>query len=70
MYNITSLNNGGVFVSQNGLFSNNLEFLSIGPEVNYSLTDKFGLSVAVFGAFSGQNILASPSYNAGLFYKF
>ncbi|MEM7107276.1 MAG: hypothetical protein AAF519_03545 [Bacteroidota bacterium] len=68
LYNLSSFQNGSTSESQTGLFSNNLEFLSIGPEISYNLHENFGVTGAVFGAFSGRNILASPSFSAGLFY--
>ncbi len=69
LYNLTSFQNGSTAESQTGIFSNNLEYLSIGPEIGYSFNKKFGVTSAIFGAFSGRNILASPSISAGLFYK-
>ncbi|MEM8568630.1 MAG: hypothetical protein AAGF85_19390 [Bacteroidota bacterium] len=69
LYNLTSFRNGDTSESQTGLFSNNLEFLSIGPEISYSLNEKFGVTGAIFGAFSGRNILASPSISVGAFVK-
>ncbi|MEM9856317.1 MAG: hypothetical protein AAF843_03115 [Bacteroidota bacterium] len=68
-YNLSSLRNGDISASQTGLFSNNLEFFSFGPEVSYQVTERFGLSGSVFGAFSGRNILASPSFSLGAFLK-
>ena len=69
LYNLSSFQNGDASESQTGIFSNNLEYLSIGPEISYGFSDKFGVTGAIFGAFSGRNILASPSISGGLFYK-
>ncbi len=66
---LQSFNNGDAATSQTGIFSNNLEYVTIGPEVSYLVTDKFGLSASVFGALSGQNILARPAYNLGVVYN-
>ena len=69
LYNLTSLKNGDTVISrQSGLFSNNLEYLGVGSELNYNLTPTWGASLSVRGIASGQNILASPSYSLGLFY--
>ena len=68
--NVTSFNNGDPQASQTGIFSNNLEFLSIGPEIAYDINERFGVSANVLGAASGQNILASPSFGFGVFLKF
>lgn len=66
---VESFQNGEAATSQTGIFSNNTEFISFGPEISYSIGKGFGISGAVFGAFKGQNILASPSYNIGLVYE-
>lgn len=70
VYNITSFENGDALSSQNGIFANNTEFLSIGPELSYTYNNKFGISATVQGAASGRNILASPNYSAGIHYQF
>jgi hypothetical protein len=70
LYNLSSFENGDVVSRQNGLFSNNLEYLAIGTELNYAYTQNWGLSFSFRGAGSGQNILASPSYALGLYYDF
>lgn len=70
LYVVESFQNGSKVVSQNGIFSNNTEFLSIGPEVAYNITDKFGATASVAFALSGQNILAAPSINGGFYLSF
>jgi len=66
---VQSFMNGDALPSAgNGIFSNNMEFFSIGPEVAYRIGKKMGVSVSYFGAFSGQFILAEPSYNFGLYW--
>ncbi len=65
---IESFNNGDAPASQTGIFSNNLEFTSIGPEVGYLFKNGFGVSAAALGALSGQNILASPYFSFGVVY--
>ena len=66
---VQSLNNGGTAVVQNGVFSNNTEYVSPGLELNYQLTDKLGVSGSGAFAFSGQNILAAPNWGVGLYLK-
>lgn len=70
LYNLSSFNNGDGTATQSGIFSNNLEYFAFGPSIAYTHNDKFGVSADIQGAFSGQNILAEPSINFGLFYKF
>ena len=65
---VNSLYNGSDFETpSNGIFSNNIEFLGVTPELNYFFNDKFGASAAVGFAPYGKRVLASPSYSVGLF---
>lgn len=69
MSSVNSFMNGEALPSAgNGIFSNNMEFFSVGPEIAYRFGKSMGVSVAYFGAFSGQFILAEPAYNAGFFW--
>lgn len=70
IYNLTSFENGDAAAAQNGIFANNTEYLSFGPELSYTFKNNLGLSATAQGALSGQNILASPSYTFGAYYKF
>lgn len=65
---VESLQNGDAEASQTGIFSNNTEFISFGPEVAYNFKNGLGISGSALGAFKGQNILASPSISLGVFY--
>lgn len=56
--------------SANGIFANNIEYFSYTPEVNYKLTDKFGVSAAAGLALSGKRILAAPNFSLGGFLSF
>ena len=56
--------------STQGVFGNNIEYLIVSPELVYSFNEKFGLSGNTGIALSGRQVLASPSYSAGLFWKF
>lgn len=67
---VQSLNNGDAAAAVTGIFSNNTEFVSAGPEIAWLFNKNFGFSGGVAFAFAGQNILAAPAYNAGLFVKF
>ncbi|MFT6855833.1 MAG: hypothetical protein ACJA0X_001810 [Cyclobacteriaceae bacterium] len=70
-YSVNSLFNGDAENSMsNGLFSNNTEYFSIGPELIYGITNDFGFTVAAGFAFSGRQILAAPNYSVGLFMTF
>ncbi len=70
IYGVTSLQNGDDGGGAgNGVFGNNVEYLSFGPEISYNLSDKLGVvSSAAFASF-GTNILASPNFGLGIFYK-
>ena len=53
----------------NGIFSNNIEYVSFGPELSYQFSKKFGVTTSYATASSGQFILAEPSYGFGVFMK-
>ncbi len=69
---IESLNNGKTLATNTGLFSNNVEYMGVGPEFLYYANAKktIGVSVRIAGAFKGQNVLAAPSISAGVFAEF
>lgn len=63
-----SFNNGDPKGSGgNGIFSNNLEFLTLGPEFSYYFGGNWGLSAAYRAVTSGQFIIAAPTYELGVF---
>ena len=66
---VHSLFNGDVGVIQNGVFSNNIEFISPALELNYQLTDKLGISASMATALAARNILASPNFGIGVYLK-
>lgn len=67
---VESLQNGDINPnSTQGVFGNNIEYLSFSPELIYSAKEKFGFSVSTGRAFLGSQVLASPSYSAGIFLK-
>ena len=70
LYGVESLENGNdLETPSNGIFSNNIEFLSFSPELIYTYNDKYGITASVGTAFSGKRVLAKPSYSFGLFMK-
>ncbi|WP_158841613.1 hypothetical protein [Polaribacter sp. L3A8] len=66
---LNSLKNGSLNSqnSQGSIFANNIEFVSLGAEINYYLTPKFGVSLNYSSAVSGRIIYASPSISGGIF---
>jgi hypothetical protein len=71
MYGVESFKNGDPGGSAgNGIFSNNTEYLSIRPGLAYTLKENWGISAEVGFATRGERILASPSYELGVFYTF
>jgi protein XagA len=66
---VQSLFNGDASVVQNGIFSNNTEFVSPTIELNYQVTEKIGISGSGGFALTGKNILASPNWGLGLYLK-
>ncbi|MBL7814778.1 MAG: hypothetical protein JNL70_07205 [Saprospiraceae bacterium] len=69
---IESFNNGTAQAATTGLFSNNVEYMGIGPEVLYYANAKktIGISARIAGATKGQNVLAAPSMSIGVFAEF
>lgn len=68
---VFTTNNGDPNFNSDGssLFSNNREFISLAPELNYNIRDNFGISVNAGFALYGRLIFANPTYSAGLFFK-
>ncbi|MEL7146415.1 MAG: hypothetical protein AAFO69_08615, partial [Bacteroidota bacterium] len=68
---IESLMNGdGASNANQGVFGNNIEYISFSPELIYNVTEKAGVSVSVGTAFSGRQVLANPALDIGAFIKF
>ncbi len=68
---VNSLNNGNdLETPSNGIFSNNIEYLAITPELSYNLKKNLGISGAIGFAASGKRVLASPSYSLGIYMNF
>ncbi len=66
---VQSLYNGDAGAVQNGIFSNNTEYISPTVELNYQWTDKWGISASGGFALAGRNILASPNWSLGVYMK-
>jgi protein XagA len=66
---VESFNNGDPMGSGNGLFSNNVEFLSPQLALTYEIKQRWGVTAQFAGAFKGQNALASPAVSVGIYTK-
>lgn len=66
---VKSFFNGNAESAQNGVFSNNTEYFSPTLELNYQWTKRMGISLSGGFALSGRNILASPNWSGGVFWK-
>lgn len=56
-------------VTGSALFANNQSYLSYGPEINYMINEKLGLSAQVEGATNAENVLSAPAFSFGVFIK-
>ena len=68
---VASLYNGKTSGLEGGLFSNNVEYFSLGLEGGYYLNEQKSVGVlgGIHGAFFAKNVLAVPSFHAGIFYQ-
>lgn len=69
MDGVESFQNGEALGATNGIFSNNTEFITLAPEINYTFYKEYGISANVAIPLRGERILAAPSYSIGLFWK-
>lgn len=71
---VESLRNGEVELLQSnletGFFVNNQSFFSYGPKFLTQITDKIGLTGAIYFAASGNQVAKSPSLNLGILPSF
>lgn len=51
-----------------GIYSNNIEYLGVGPQFLYKFDNNLGLMAEAGFAFQARNIIASPSLSVGVFY--
>ncbi|NJO87350.1 MAG: hypothetical protein HC821_05075 [Lewinella sp.] len=49
------------------IFANNAEYLSLGLELNYLISQRFGVSAGAAGALYGRIIAAAPAFSVGGF---
>lgn len=68
---VASLKNGedNIRGGIGGLYANNVSYLALGPSLFYQLNKNFGVTAGVDGATFGRNVLASPSYSLGIYFK-
>lgn len=66
---ISSFNNGSPEGTANGLFANNVEFVSPQLGITYEHSRQWGVSALVGGAISGRNVLATPAFSLGVYGK-
>ncbi|MEQ9300379.1 MAG: hypothetical protein RIF33_17530 [Cyclobacteriaceae bacterium] len=70
VYGVASLMNGDdLGVPNNGVFSNNIEYLSITPEVLYDVNGNFGVTAAIGLAAFAKRLLAAPNFMAGVYWN-
>lgn len=66
---VQSFFNGSSAVADNGIFSNNTEYVSPSVEFTYTVNKGWGVSASAGFAIAGRNILASPNLGLGIFIK-
>lgn len=66
---IQSLQNGNAENVNNGIFSNNLEYLLPSLEVGWFFPNNFGISAYTSHVLRGQNVLDAPGFGVGIFYQ-
>ncbi len=57
-----------LYINPQSLFSNHKEYVSLSPELSYHL-GRWGVTIGVGTALSGQNIFANTTFTIGVFYK-
>lgn len=69
---VESFQNGASDIesSGSGIFANNIEFTTLRPGLNYKFTNNFGIDLGAIFILEGQQTLADPGYEVGLFYEF
>jgi protein XagA len=66
---VQSFFNGSTLVADNGIFSNNTEYVSPSVEFAYVVNNNWGVSASAGFALAGRNILAAPNVGLGIFVK-
>lgn len=69
LYGIESFNNGTLPSEASGtsIFANNTEHLTISPEINVRITEKWGISANLAKPLSGRLIYANTAYSVGVY---
>jgi protein XagA len=66
---VHSFNNGTPENTGNGLFSNNVEFVSPQLGLTYEFPKQWGVTATAGGAVMGRNVLAAPALSFGVYKK-
>lgn len=68
---LESLENGSENIAGGvaGLYANDQRYLAYGPEINFLINDKFGLSAGFEGALFAENEPAAPALSFGVFLR-
>lgn len=69
---VQSLYNGlpnGEQNQQGSMFGNNIEYISITPEINVNLSEELGISMSAGLAPAAKNQLAAPNFSFGFYYQ-
>ncbi len=70
LLSVNSLENGDLRASEaQSLFSNNIEYTTISPEINLTVVKNLGLSSSVIIPLSGRQVLGNPAWNFGVFWE-
>jgi len=56
-------------LQQTGLYTNNQEYFAFGLKTSYELKNKMGFSASTYGAFSGNYVAYSATFNIGIYKK-
>jgi len=71
IHGVQSLENGDEFVhgGSYGFYSNDQKYLAFGPELSYSITKSFGLSLGFESATNAANVPSALAYSFGIYFK-
>ncbi|GAA5220667.1 hypothetical protein [Membranihabitans marinus] len=69
LLNVSPVTTNNPNTESNGIFGNNVAYLSITPKIAYSINDQWGIEVSTSLAAYGKNILAAPNSQVGIFFK-
>ncbi len=67
IFSVNALKNGDAEGNASGLFANNISYFSYGPQVAFYATEKVGILANMLTGAGGTNVLAAPSFTAGIF---